>query len=163
MKKILFILLACSLAPYARGQSLERAVLGAAGKAETSKTIRLEWTLGEIAVSRHEHPGGELNEGFHQPYLSVESDQTLTTSDQRFQIYPNPVSADLFVKAKLRANEQVRLRFIDPTGRQLLPDRLTGGLVDEQLDLQRFPAGQYYLLVLSAKGKVLQSAKILKQ
>lgn len=163
MKKILFILLACSLAPHIRGQSLERSVLGAAGKADANKTFRLEWTLGEVAVSRFEHPDGELNEGFHQSYLSVESDQTLTTSDRRFQIYPNPVSADLFVKAKLRANEQVRLRLIDPTGRQLLPDRLTGGLVDEQLDLQRFPAGHYYLLVLSAKGKVLQSAKILKQ
>lgn len=163
MKKILFILLACALAPYIRGQSLERSVLGAAGKTDANKALRLEWTLGEVAVSRFEHPGGELNEGFHQPYLAVESDQSLTTSDQRFQIYPNPVSADLFVKAKLRANEQVRLRFIDPTGRLLLPDRLTGGLVDEQLDLQRFPAGHYYLLVLSAKGKVLQSAKILKQ
>ena len=163
MKKILFILLACMLAPYIRGQSLERSVLGAAGKAETSKTISLEWTLGEVAVSHYEHSGGKINEGFHQPYLSVESDQTLATSDQRFQIYPNPVSADLLVKAKLRANEQVRLRLIDPTGRLLLPDRITGGLVDEQLDLQRFPAGHYYLLVLNAKGKVLQSAKILKQ
>ena len=163
MKKILFILLACMLAPYIRGQSLERSVLGAAGKTDASKTIRLEWTLGEVAVSHFEHPGGEINEGFHQPHLIVESDQTQITSAQRFQIYPNPVSADLFVKAQLRANEQVRLRLIDPTGRQLLPDRITGGLVDEQLDLQRFPAGHYYLLVLNAKGKVLQSAKILKQ
>ncbi|WP_421796705.1 T9SS type A sorting domain-containing protein [Haliscomenobacter sp.] len=163
MKKILFILLAGMLAPYIRGQGLERSVLGAAGKTDANKTFRLEWTLGEVAVSRYEHPDGEINEGFHQPYLSVEPDQTLTTSDQRFQIYPNPVSADLFVKAKLRANEQVRLRLIDPAGRLLLPDRLTGGLVDEQLDLQRFPAGHYYLLVLNAKGKVLQSAKILKQ
>ena len=163
MKKILFILLACSLAPHIRGQSLERSVLGAAGKTDANKTIRLEWTLGEVAVSRFEHAGGELNEGFHQPHLIVESDQTLTTVDQRFQIYPNPVSADLFVKAKLRANEQVRLRLIDPAGRLLLPDRLTGGLVDEQLDLQRFPAGHYYLLVLNVKGKVVQSAKILKQ
>jgi hypothetical protein len=163
MKKILFILFAGMLAPYVRGQSLERSVLGAAGKTDANKTIRLEWTLGELAVSHFEHPGGELNEGFHQPYLIVESGQTLTTADQRFQIYPNPVSADLFVKAKLRANEQVRLRLIDPAGRLLLPDRLTGGLVDEQLDLQRFPAGHYYLLVLNAKGKVVQSAKILKQ
>lgn len=163
MKKILFILFTCSLAPYIRGQSLERSVLGAAGKADANKGIRLEWTLGEVAVSRYEYSGRELNEGFHQPYLAVESDQILATADQRFQIYPNPVSAELFVKAKLRANEQVRLRFIDPTGRQLLPDRNTGGLVDEQLDLQRFPAGHYYLLVLNAKGKVLQSAKILKQ
>lgn len=163
MKKILFILLACSLAPYIRGQSLERSVLGAAGRTEANKAIRLEWTLGEVAVSRFEHAGGEINEGFHQPYLAVESDQALATSDQRFQIYPNPVSAELFVKAKLRANEQVRLRFIDPIGRLLLPDRLTGGLIDEQLDLQHFPAGLYYLLVLNAKGKVLQSAKILKQ
>lgn len=163
MKKILFILLACMLAPYIRGQSLERSVLATAGKVDASKTIRLEWTLGEVAVSRFEHPGGEINEGFHQPYLSVESDQALATSDQRFQIYPNPVSAELFVKAKLRTNEQVRLRFIDAAGRQLLPDRLTGGLVDEQLDLQCFPAGHYYLLVLNAKGKALHSAKILKQ
>ena len=163
MKKILFILFAGMLAPYIRGQSLERSVLGAAGKADASKTIRLEWTLGEVAISHFEHPGGEINEGFHQPYLSVESDPMLASSDQRFQIYPNPVSTELFVRAKLRANEQVRLRFIDPTGRLLLPDRLTGGLVDEQLDLQRFPAGHYYLLVLNAKGKVLQSAKILKQ
>lgn len=163
MKKILFILLACSLAPYIRGQSLERSVLGAAGKTETNKTIRLDWTLGEVAVSRIEHPGGEINEGFHQPYLSVESNPAEVTSEQRFQIYPNPVNAELFVKAKLRANEQVCLRFIDPTGRLLLPDRIAGGLVDEQLDLQRFPAGHYYLLVLNAKGKVLQSAKVLKQ
>ena len=163
MKKILFILLACMLAPYIWGQSLDRSVLGAAGKTDANKAFRLEWTLGEVAVSRYEHSGGELNEGFHQPYLSVESDLPLATSNQRFQIYPNPVNAELFVKAKLRANEQVHLRVIDPTGRLLLPDRLTGGLVDEQLDLQRFPAGHYYLLVLNAKGKVLQSAKILKQ
>lgn len=162
MKKILFILLACMLAPYIRGQNLERSVLATAGRVDASKAIRLEWTLGEVAVSSFEHPSGSINEGFHQPYLSVESDQAQVTSAQHFQIYPNPVNAELFVKAKLRANEQVRLRLIDPTGRLLLPDRITGGLVDEQLDLQRFPAGHYYLLILNAKGKVLQSAKVLK-
>ncbi|MBK9489690.1 MAG: hypothetical protein IPO07_13570 [Haliscomenobacter sp.] len=55
MKKIIFILAAFSLALTIRGQTLERSVLGAAGKVDVGKTIQLEWTLGEVAVSRYAH------------------------------------------------------------------------------------------------------------
>lgn len=163
MKKIIFITLAFLSAWLIRGQSLERSVLGAAGRAESGANIQLEWTLGELAVSRFAHPNGSINEGFHQVYLTIETEKPLMASDPRFQIYPNPVGAELWVKAILQTNEKVRLRFIDPTGRQLLADRMGIGLVQEQLNLQDFPAGHYYLLVVNDKNEVLHTAKILKQ
>ncbi|AEE50077.1 T9SS type A sorting domain-containing protein [Haliscomenobacter hydrossis] len=163
MKKIIFIVAAFSLAGSIRGQTLERSVLGAAGKVDVGKTMQLEWTLGEVAVRRYTHPGGEINEGFHQPYLAVERDEKRTTEDQRFSVFPNPTGADLFVQAKLSTSEQVQLKLIDSAGRLLLPVRRSGHIVNEQLDLKHIPAGHYYLLVTNARGKLLHSAKILKQ
>lgn len=163
MKKIIFIVTAFSLALTIRGQTLERSVFGAAGKVDVGKTMQLEWTLGEVAVSRYAHSGAEINEGFHQPYLTVERDETRTIADQRFSVFPNPTGADLFVQAKLSTNEQVQLKLIDSAGRLLLPVRRSGHLVNEQLDLQHIPAGHYYLLLSDARGKLLHSVKILKQ
>lgn len=151
-----------ALAWSVRAQTLERSVLGAAGKREARSDIILEWTLGELAVSRYAHPNGALNEGFHQPYLNV-LPLDPGASDQRFLIFPNPTRTELFVQAQLRNQERIHLQLIDMLGRQVLPERVAERVVDEQLDLQRLPAGTYHLLITTAKGKPLHQAKILKQ
>jgi hypothetical protein len=162
MKKIMLALAVLVVASSLGAQTLERSVLGVAGKREARSDIILEWTLGELAVSRYAHPNGELNEGFHQPYLSVLPLNPGTT-DQRFRIFPNPTRSEVFVQAQLRNQERIQLRLIDMLGRQVLPERVAERWVDEQFDLQQLPAGIYYLLITNARGKSLHQAKILKQ
>jgi Secretion system C-terminal sorting domain len=159
------IMLALAIICYGQNlgaQTLERSVLGVAGKRELAPNISLEWTLGELAVSHYTKTAGELNEGFHQPHLSVVPEAP-GTNDQRFRIFPNPTRSELFIQVQLHKQERIRLLLIDQLGRRVLPERVAEHTVDEQLDLQNLPAGIYHLLITNAKGKPLHQAKILKQ
>lgn len=163
MKNRLLIIPLLCLALSIRAQTLERSVLSAAGKTETAKSITLDWTLGELAVSRLTHPEGIIQEGFHQPFIVVEHPDQPITADSRFQVFPNPSDAVLFVQAGLDPGERVLIRLFDATGKSLLPDRLAEGPLDEELNLQPFPTGVYHLVVTDGGGKMVYSARVVKR
>jgi hypothetical protein len=48
-------------------QSLERAVIGAAGEYRTSTFGSMEWTIGEVITDTYINMGHSFTQGFHQP------------------------------------------------------------------------------------------------
>ena len=67
MKKYIIILFSMAVSSPMMAQSIQRGVLGAAGKIYTSGTYKLSFTLGEVATARYVVGSGvKLNQGFQQ-------------------------------------------------------------------------------------------------
>jgi hypothetical protein len=153
-------------------QSLDRAVLGAAGGETQEGKIQLQWTLGETAIQTHHMDEGLLTEGFHQPELRVESpeQQALPESFRPEQAspgleltaFPNPTPDQLQVKLFSTQDGEGQLELRTATGQCLWaePIRLRTG--HQQLPMANYAAGTYYLCLRGATGRLLQTLKVTK-
>lgn len=71
MKKYMIILFSMAVSSPMLAQSIQRSVLGTAGKIFTSGTYKLSFTLGEVATARYVVGSGvKLNQGFQQGILA---------------------------------------------------------------------------------------------
>ncbi|WP_373551752.1 T9SS type A sorting domain-containing protein [Haliscomenobacter sp.] len=145
-----------------QAQSLTPEVLSTAGGTinSPSKQIRLAWTLGETAVLRWTTPGGgSVTEGFHQPVLQVSNLQNPSIALVR--IAPNPVQSQLFLTIDQKEEKELSAILSDVQGRVLTKLRhLTIG--NTELDLNKYPAGVYFLSLQYYNEAPLQTFKVVK-
>ncbi|HMQ61953.1 MAG TPA: T9SS type A sorting domain-containing protein [Flavilitoribacter sp.] len=161
MKPILITVLILFLGFSAWSQSIERAVVGSAGKVEAAPDLRLEWTLGEVAV--HHYAPGRLNEGFHQPALQVQPYIAIAPEAGLFEVFPNPAGAVLHVRGELPEEKQAFIRLLDGAGKTAGSPLPARGSFDQEFDLSAYPPGMYNLVITDAGGKVIRTERIIKQ
>lgn len=149
-------------------QSLSPTVLSSAGSSVEGKTMRLDWTLGEIAVRTLRSGEGMLTEGFHQPVLKVEetefSGQPLEIGGRekmRINLWPNPVSAVLTVRMESAPDEEVLIDIQNIWGKSL-QRIISQSPADMELDMSPFPAGIYLLSFRTREGEHLKTFKVVK-
>ncbi len=163
MKHILtaaFLFFAISVVAQSR---LERQVLASQGASERTESIRLDWTLGEPAVSTLATPSGYWTEGYQQPALRVERLLPETTAPvaHDIRIAPNPTSALLHVQFPVSLTAELVLELFDLYGKYLLRLHLPEPS-DQQIDLGAFPSGIYLLRCSTRQGQPLQTFRIVK-
>lgn len=161
MKPFLITVLTLLLGVSAWSQSIERAVVGSAGRTETATDLRLDWTLGEVAVQHY--PSGQLNEGFHQPAIRVEPYVAITPEAGLFEVFPNPTGAVLHVRGELPEAKQAFIRLLDGAGKTAGNPLQARGNFTQDLDLSGYPPGLYNLVISDAAGKVIRTERIIKQ
>jgi len=91
--------------------------------------------------------------------------ETITSSDIRASIYPNPFSESVSVDFNLEDATFLRLELVDATGkliRLLLEDRVKAGKNQISFSESHLPAGSYFLLGKS-QGKTLFSKRVVKR
>lgn len=151
---LLAILFSMNLA----AQDMPRTVIGSAGDYYQSIQVgNLHWTVGEIAVSRHQN-GLELGEGFHHGYydLLVKIDDPLP-ADWEVSVYPNPTTD--WVKLRFPEEEELNAQLFDANGKLLFQD--TGLSAETILDMAFYPEGVYFLR-LSDENNRQHSVQIMK-
>ena len=87
---------------------------------------------------------------------SVASGTPATETDDYLRVYPNPVRGVLTVEFDFAEGERVQFVVTDLTGRPVLPATVrtaSGGLERFSVDVYRFPAGLYFLDVISEYGR----------
>lgn len=158
-KLILMGIVLCATALLSQAQTLSPEVISSAGGKMQSASISLDWTLGEMAVTRWNTPNGFATEGFHQPVLQI----TLLPeySSPKVSIAPNPVQSTLNVRVNEAPQKTLFAQLVDVKGRVLV-QRTNLGLGNTELNLSNLPAGTYFLQVLQQNGKTLEAFKVVK-
>lgn len=149
----------CATALLGQAQTLSPEVISSAGGKMQSSTISLDWTLGEMAVTRWNTPSGFTTEGFHQPVLQV--NLLPEYSSPKVSIAPNPVQSILNVRVNEAPQKNLFAQLVDVQGRVLV-QRTNLGLGNTELNLNNLPAGTYFLQVSHQNGKAIEAFKVVK-
>ncbi|MFD2937674.1 T9SS type A sorting domain-containing protein [Spirosoma flavum] len=169
MKHILLSLtcfLAMSQTSFA--QLFSPSVVAAAGSSARTKTLALEWTLGELVVTTAQTGGRLYTQGFHQPTLRVEELATrveLSGQDAayRISVAPNPVVSVLNVSISAPDENSLALSLMDMNGHQQLAKTVTGSTAPWPIEMAHLPAGTYLLRISQSTGRPVKTYKIIKQ
>ena len=123
--------------------------------------VRVNWALGEAAVSRvyAENGKGSVTEGFHQPALQVKP----VADPNRLQVTlaPNPVLSVLNLNLPASIASEVSATLADAQGNVVL-NRVPLKPGSTELDLSLFPAGMYFLTIRQADQPSGQTYKVVK-
>jgi len=82
-------------------------------------------------------------------------------NEQYIKIYPNPVKNNLSVYWNIQNTASLNVILTDLQGRQILSRQNVHNA--ESIDLNKFPAGIYFLKILSKDQKINYTTKIIKQ
>lgn len=151
---LVLVLLQMTIISY--GQEL----LGGSGDSYSSGSIRLDFSLGELAITTQESSQATLTQGFHQSKLKIIPlfvEQTL--DDFRVKIYPNP------------AREYFQVEIPDPGKYILLIHDLNGRLVKQsqlegtksQVDMTTLSDGTYSISLLNAESNQKRNYILIKR
>lgn len=152
MKTVIAVLLFLFPVTSAWGQSLSPWVIAAAGDyyVNTSANASLSFTVAELTlVETFQNQGNFLTQGFQQPEINlvgVEEEDLF----YEFVVFPNPASADLHFRYRLRQPGQVEMRLVNMNGVPVLPtyrDRYGAGLTEDYFDVRGLAQGLYFLEV----------------
>lgn len=146
--------------------TLERQVLSSQGQSASTEHIRLNWTLGEPAVSILTTPSGLWTEGFQQPVLRAERiaapELPATAVVYDIRVMPNPTTALLTVRFPAdMEQEELVWDLVDLNGKSLQRQVLPAPS-DQDIDLSAYPSGMYLLHFSNRQGQLLQTHRIVK-
>jgi len=163
-KKYLLLVGGLGLSLAGVAQRLSPSVLAVSGGTATTKTMTLDWTLGETFAETGYTPERLYTQGFHQPLLQVSELQNLINPDAGFTITvaPNPVTSYLTVGVTAPQEDPLQLWLTDLNGRQYTLPILPATTPSTQVDMTPFPAGTYLLHINSVDGRLLKSYKLIK-
>lgn len=95
--------------------------------------------------------------------LGIGVEEAVAENDERIEVYPNPVSTQLTLRASMAFEEAVELRLLDLSGRVMMQEQLANGWTTGEeriIDVSTLPAGSYFLHV---SGKSFQQThRVLK-
>lgn len=81
---------------------------------------------------------------------------------RNLKIYPNPSDHLIYIELNLTDYTDIRLEFIDVTGRKIYIREYSGvNGIQESMDISNLPAGLYWLKVQTEKGQVVRNVVVL--
>ncbi len=86
----------------------------------------------------------------------------LNNMTSRITIYPNPISTNLSVKLNHPLSANSKLRILDITGRTLINQNIAAAQTLITVDVQRLPAGKYFISVVNNSDIINESFVIAK-
>jgi hypothetical protein len=90
-------------------------------------------------------------------YLSlVTGSREVAAGPLSLQLYPNPTTSTLYLKAKLPSPASALLTVQDAMGRELLRQPLPAGSGQHELDVSAWPAGVYFLRLRQGEVEVVE-------
>lgn len=157
--------LGAGLISFACAQQTNLSVIAPAGHSDQTDKIQIEWTMGELAIMSLETSDGYFTQGFHQPFIEVESMDlpNLNASEAiTVTVRPNPVSAQLFIDFKSETNQPSIITLMSMDGRLLKMQKVEPGIGDLVWNLADYPVGIYLLSLRMQDGTLVKSFKIVK-
>ena len=142
-------------------------VLTTAADFNQTKSISLEWAIGEIATETlNPNQQQYYTQGMQQPLLSVVALTTSTAppnfKDSDIQIFPNPVSAILNVNLSSDIQGKVDVSLIDAHGNLLYQMNETRENTLTEIDMSQLPQGIYWFSVRQKETAYQRVYKVIK-
>ena len=144
--------------------AVERQVTASQGSSEATSRIRLDWTLGEPAVTTLLTPSGLLTQGFQQPAIWAERLPIVPTPPHMaadIRVAPNPTATEINIFFPADISGAIWLELSDMQGRPILREK-TDTAGSWRMDVSAYPRGAYLLRCVDIDGKVLSIHRIVK-
>lgn len=160
MKTPLLSFFLCFYLALAYSQTVTPTVIAAAGGSYQDGDVSLDWTVGELAITKLSDGDHIITQGFHQPPLLITSTQEVL-SDFPVKVYPNPTT--YWVNVELpNARERWAVQLYDQRGLLLFTsDGLTGPSCHLTI-FDQLPSGSYVLRVSIPEQQTSRSFNIVK-
>jgi len=146
----------------ALSQDVSLSVISAQGNFDVSENISLEWTVGESIIETVNTGKSIITQGFHQTF----NDRVLNVDDVTgafaITIYPNPVSAYLFVHFESIEDIPYLIRLFDIHGRILNEFEIVDPVNLHQIDISHLSSGVYLVRIYDAENPIISSQRIIK-
>jgi len=143
-------------------QELKPVILSTAGTSYQGSSITIDWTLGELAITRVSNSNDQITQGFHQPTYTITKVNTLTEDIGRIKVFPNPTSDWLQMDLAFEQKRAVQFFLFDQLGKLLANEKKEGVKIQFNSSLKRLPAGNYYLNFSIDNNTFQQTFKIQK-
>jgi hypothetical protein len=140
-------------------QSIERQVIAAGGES-VSNNLRLDFTIGEIAVETANFSDKYLTQGFHQPaYIIISGNNVFPY----LVIYPNPTAGDAIARFILPSPGLQTITIYNELGQLIMSDKInyTNGEMQYIIRAAKLSQGLYFIKFTAQDGKSAVS-KLLK-
>ncbi len=144
--------------------TLNPVVIASSGDVFQSNNYILSFTLGEAVIETFDSSGYILTQGFHQTKI----DSVVAVSDTHFdgevKLFPNPTGGLLNIDIKFQRATDIEISLYDLSGRMAGPSirhSLQAGLLE--INMQPYPAGQYFLQILDNTHQQKKTFKIIKK
>ena len=144
--------------------AVERQVTASQGSSEAIGRIRLDWTLGEPAITTLQTPSGLLTQGFQQPAIWAEPVPIVATPPRMaadIRVAPNPTAMELNIFFPADISGEVWLELSDMQGKPILREK-TDAADSWRMDVSAYPRGAYLLRCVDVDGQVLSVHRIVK-
>jgi hypothetical protein len=148
-------LMLCGCALFALS-GLSQEVISTQGDSYSNATANIDFTIGETVIETVSDGSYDLTQGFHQThwYFAGVDDFSPQLS---LEVFPNPVSNDLFVRGECPARSRYAL--IDAQGKRVMEGGLEAN--ETQIVVQGLAPGAYTLQVRT-EDMVLKNFKLVK-
>ena len=152
-------------------QAVAPSVIASDGGSGTAGSVRIDYTLGELAVDGLTGQRVSMTEGFHQPILRIEriedasptpDDSALPAEERMVTLTPNPVTAEFAVRFHADAPKAVAIDVFDAQGILILRHRPDPALGDTHVDMSPFAAGLYHVQITAAEPRSISTYTIVK-
>jgi hypothetical protein len=160
-----FTLLNCLLVlvTVSYAQSLSPTVVSSAGGSDQTNNVRLDWTLGELAVETTSTLDKIYTQGFQQPLLITKvksSNQPMT--GYSVSVYPNPVRSILTINIQSIIDSKVYLKITDLKGQVVYNNNTYSKGSSVNVNMRSLASGVYLLTVTHSSGVTIGTYKIVK-
>lgn len=144
------------------GQNITPEVIGSSGGRAIGTNLVIDWTLGEVATTTLNGSNNTITQGFHQPYLLLNSLKELQKPLIEIIVFPNPTSKQINVKSKEILADGFYLVLSSIDGRLLKEVQIQSQENQWLFDLEKFATGNYLLTLFSPSKESQQVYKIQK-
>ena len=158
MKKLIFIL---SLLPgsFVLGQNISLQLISSAGDKYSSNSTQIDWSLGEISNENYSNFQTQITQGFHQSNFIVTTVDQYDNMDFNFQVYPNPVTKQLYVKTMNFKEYNLFYEIVDIKGQIVKMSNITQS--QQEISFTNNIAGIYFIYI-KQNNQTLKTFKLLK-
>ncbi|MES2881395.1 MAG: fibronectin type III domain-containing protein [Bacteroidota bacterium] len=141
---------------------LERDIISSAGNLSKTKTMQVEWTLGEPCIESISSGQRLYTQGFHQPIVVLTKKPFLVTTKLKITAAPNPVRTMLRVRFEAEKEESVVLSVRDAGGKIIFTKTVITSANGYDINMSGFSSGLYILNVQTLNGVQSENFKIVK-
>lgn len=129
---------------FLHGQQIDRQVFPIQGGFEHGETMTVSWTLGEIIAETVYTEDKAITQGFQQPDFTIELIDQVQVESLPVKLYPNPTQGRLTLQLQSPIDRYL-IEIVDLQGSII--HRSWNQEMKTELDLTRFPSGQYVIRV----------------
>ncbi|NOY50171.1 MAG: T9SS type A sorting domain-containing protein [Chlorobi bacterium] len=162
MNKIINIFLFIIIGYTLSAQVLNPEIVSTAGETFQESSIQIQWTLGELAVTKIENPNVQITQGFNQPFYITTEVNNLPENIGRIKFYPNPTNNYINIKIDYNLSRKTQIFFYDIQGKLIQSLESNGKQISEKIEIINQAKGIYILKVSIDNEKYSKTYKLIK-